>query len=179
MDTETVLKTCRKCGIAKPLTEFGAHASGAGGLQPRCRPCKMVDNRISHEKHREVRNAFRRANPQKYKRGKLEWHWKKKLGVDMTLERYAEMKAAQNDLCAICGRPENVSRSGKVISLAVDHCHANGQVRELLCLSCNVTLGKLEREDMLLRVLRYLGRHHAPSFNDVREAMAAGWEPRL
>ena len=62
------------------------------------------------------------------------------------------MLGAQNGRCAICGRPETEAGG-----LAVDHCHATGKVRGLLCTLCNTALGKFrDRTDILRAAIRYL-----------------------
>lgn len=33
------LKTCTKCGTEKPVSEYGKHSMGKGGLNPACRVC--------------------------------------------------------------------------------------------------------------------------------------------
>ena len=57
----------------------------------------------------------------------------------------------QNNVCAICGKPETAVRLGKVLPLAVDHCHRTGGNRELLCTSCNIGIGSLCDDPELLR----------------------------
>ncbi|MCH8066533.1 MAG: endonuclease VII domain-containing protein [Chloroflexi bacterium] len=57
----------------------------------------------------------------------------------LSLEEYDAILASQNNECAICGRLcQNGSR------LVVDHDHASGTIRGLLCHNCNLVLGKLE-----------------------------------
>lgn len=65
--------------------------------------------------------------------------------------QYAQMLAAQSGACAICERPP-IRRA-----LAVDHCHATGQVRGLLCHQCNQALG-LFQDDLprMSRAILYL-----------------------
>ncbi len=67
-----------------------------------------------------------------------------KYGV--TLEWYRAQEAKQLGLCAICGQPETVKRSGVVRRLCVDHNHITGAVRGLLCTTCNTRLGLHESQ---------------------------------
>lgn len=56
----------------------------------------------------------------------------------MSIADYDALLAAQGGRCAICG-----ARPGRR-NLAVDHDHATGKVRGLLCTTCNVKLGVIE-----------------------------------
>jgi hypothetical protein len=70
-------------------------------------------------------------------------------GVDS--EWYAEQLVKQNGVCAICHKPENKTINGKLLKLAVDHCHDTGKVRGLLCQACNRGIGCFNHDPMLLR----------------------------
>lgn len=59
----------------------------------------------------------------------------------LTLEDYDKILAFQGGVCWACHRPEPV----KGRRLSVDHDHATGLVRGLLCSRCNPVLGKIER----------------------------------
>lgn len=78
---------------------------------------------------------------------------------NLTLEQYDRMLEAQEGACAICRRPEVNTCHGKVIALAVDHDHATGRVRGLLCSACNVSLARVERAGFLSVALAYLRQH--------------------
>jgi hypothetical protein len=52
----------------------------------------------------------------------------------LSLEEYDVMAAEQDNRCAIC----NTETKGR---LCVDHCHATGKVRGLLCVNCNIAIG--------------------------------------
>lgn len=52
----------------------------------------------------------------------------------LTLYEYEELSDLQGGLCAICRKPPQKNR------LAVDHCHDTGEIRGLLCSSCNQNL---------------------------------------
>jgi hypothetical protein len=79
----------------------------------------------------------------------------KKFGVDREA-----MEQEQNNLCAICGEPETRMKFGKPTRLAVDHNHKTGQVRELICSSCNLVLGKIkENPDTCDKIKAYILKH--------------------
>ncbi len=75
----------------------------------------------------------------------------------LTVAQYTEMIEAQTNICAICGEPPGTSKAGKPQRLAIDHDHASGQVRGLLCGPCNQALGLFrDRTDRMLSALEYL-----------------------
>lgn len=65
----------------------------------------------------------------------------------ITQQEYGVLFVAQLGLCVICEKPETVA--GR--SLAIDHDHATGQVRGLLCFGCNAAIGKFNDDPALLR----------------------------
>ncbi len=84
------------------------------------------------------------------------YHLKRKFGL--TGEQYDAMVAAQGGVCAICRNPETATRQGIVKLLAVDHCHATGKIRGLLCNACNAMLGHGRDDVTLLKAaIAYLG----------------------
>jgi len=83
------------------------------------------------------------VNPQP---DRYERHLKNKYGL--VPEVYAAMVERQGGRCAICRR---------TVRLHVDHDHATGAVRGLLCRRCNLTLGYVEDDpDLLLLAADYL-----------------------
>lgn len=65
---------------------------------------------------------------------------------------YAKLLAAQGGKCWICQRA-----TGRAKRLAVDHDHATGTPRGILCSVCNRLLGHVRDDpDMLLRAAQYL-----------------------
>jgi hypothetical protein len=90
------------------------------------------------------RNAKRRASRESSRRRAaetVEQRLTRKLREQygLTREQYEALIEAQEGLCAIC---RNEPESGK--RLAIDHCHATGKVRALLCTYCNVVVGVFE-----------------------------------
>ena len=105
---------------------------------------------------RQYSRKMRAANPDYNKNMFL----KRQYGIDIT--QYNAMLEAQDGVCGICNRAENNEISGKVLSLAVDHDHATGAVRALLCSACNTALGLFnDSADLLAKAVEYLARHKA------------------
>jgi hypothetical protein len=72
-------------------------------------------------------------------------------------DEYDAMLSKQKGVCAICHQPETKIMRGKVSKLQVDHCHATGRVRGLLCHRCNSMLSHIELDiDMFRRTVEYL-----------------------
>jgi Recombination endonuclease VII len=85
--------------------------------------------------------AYDRESYRRYKRA---LHLKNKF--DITEEQYSEMLTAQNHKCALCDRTDSPTKR-----LAVDHNHATGKVRALLCDRCNRGIGLLDEDTTRLR----------------------------
>jgi hypothetical protein len=65
--------------------------------------------------------------------------------------QYSAILEAQDGRCAICGKFPTIRR------LHVDHSHATGKIRGLLCHKCNVGLGHFNDDsDLLLKASEYL-----------------------
>lgn len=72
----------------------------------------------------------------------------------LTHEAFVALSEAQDGKCVLCDCvPANKTRGDRW--LHVDHCHATGRVRGLLCFDCNKSLGRIERLG-LDRVVAYL-----------------------
>lgn len=66
------------------------------------------------------------------------------------------MVEKQEGKCKICSSSDS-HRTGTKYNLFVDHCHATGKVRGLLCHHCNAGLGHLkDSKEILERAIRYL-----------------------
>ena len=82
-----------------------------------------------------------RSKHREYYRAKIEREggWRKhklKQRYGITEEDYQAMYKRQNGLCALCNNPPWPGKP-----LHVDHDHATGKVRALLCFHCNNMLG--------------------------------------
>jgi hypothetical protein len=104
--------------VIKAHVEFGRNRSQKDELTDYCKPCHsqaMRENRIKN--HGSTRN----------------YHLKRRYGI--TEDDFERMLAQQGGLCAVCEA---------VPGTFVDHCHASGQVRGVLCFNCNNGLGHFE-----------------------------------
>lgn len=123
------MRTCTACKEAKPLSEFFRDRSKKHGYQARCKPCKTeAFNRYRKERGYDKRRYWANRDSER------ERHLVRKYGV--TFADYKRMLDEQEGRCAICARPEPEHRM-----FDVDHDHATGVVRGLLCTSCNRVLG--------------------------------------
>lgn len=127
---------------------------------------KAVEQTLrSREKHRAkydagqaARNARQRAlyaaeKVRLYHRGQWPRDIQKKYGL--TVEDVARMANAQGLGCAICRRPLRFDNKDTTI----DHCHATGRVRGLLCSPCNHALGHaFDSPERLEAMAAYLRR---------------------
>ena len=77
----------------------------------------------------------------------------------LTVDQYDAMLAAQDGVCAICKSPDPNGRSGSTY-FVVDHDHATGDVRGLLCAPCNSGIGLLQDSIIVIeQALEYLRAH--------------------
>lgn len=137
--------------------------SAFGGKQSACRACVNERNRTVYSRTEQYKHLKREAQrrrralagpptPEENRRNNL---WKL---YKMTLEDYEFQLAVQGGRCAICRTAE----PGHKGVFVVDHCHAGGHVRSLLCQGCNIGLGAF-RDDpaRLLAAAKYLEEHAA------------------
>lgn len=126
-------KLCRRCFESRSVSEFSRQAKSPDGLQFFCKPCFL-----------EIRKKWKVANPAKQKRIDRRSDLKKKFGI--TVNEYDTMLKRQGGVCAICRKKCKSSRV-----LAVDHNHATGAIRGLLCGNCNRGLGCYQDDKDLMR----------------------------
>ena len=130
-------QTCKTCGKMKLETEYYRRKNGA--LRLDCKPCYSRYQAVQHERHK-VDEKF-----VSYLRRTYGLH----------IEEYTAIAEAQNNVCAICEQPDEARPK-----LSVDHDHATGKVRGLLCTGCNVSLGRLDDDSARLRkAADYLDDH--------------------
>ena len=122
-------KVCTMCEQDKPFEDFWKASKGKFGYQAQCKDCQ-----------RDYRRQRHTENPDLWRVGNL------KRNYNLSLEEYRDLFIVQNNACAICERTTN--SDGR--SLAVDHDHETGEVRGILCISCNRGLGYFQDDPILL-----------------------------
>lgn len=124
------MRTCFSCKREKPEEEFYADNSPGRSEQRECKECCRE----------------RRAKWWKSARGKRSSaNSKLKARFGLSIDEYEELLAKQEGKCKICG----ALRSSLGHRLAVDHNHETGEIRGLLCKSCNIGIGNLQDDPEL------------------------------
>lgn len=149
------MKTCNVCDIEQPLAEFWAHPENRGGKCHYCRTCGGAKNRANRLKNREV--ALERDRQYRRRKYAEDPNFQRRYDLKrygLSLEQYDAMYEDQGGCCAICGVAETEAPKGR---LHVDHDHATGVVRKLLCHGCNTGLGGLRHDpELLILAAKYL-----------------------
>ena len=168
------MKSCGKCKVEYPFTNFTKDKNTKTGYSSYCRSCKsgadkeyIANNPEARQKNKDRSKKWREENPEKYSEHMRSWRKsnpEKKRRLDrkahlwthyrMTPDDWDRMFQEQGGVCASCGEKEK---------LVVDHDHSccDGKlscgscVRGLLCYTCNTVAGVLE-SGRVEKVTRYL-----------------------
>lgn len=132
MDPVLRRKDCRHC--AQPF-EYLQTGRGSRSICDDCGPCtRESGNRGLAKKRRNLAYNY-----------------------GMKLAEYDSLVEACGGVCQSCGSPPAEEGSFSQCNLNVDHDHATGRVRGLLCSGCNLALGLLgEDVDRLKGLISYL-----------------------
>jgi hypothetical protein len=152
------VKRCPDCGETKPLEEFPRNRNGRDGRHAYCKPCH---------------NARGRESKARLYGGSRHYHLLHRYGIGA--DEVNAMIERQGGVCAICGRPDPEH---------VDHDHATGRIRGILCFNCNGGLGQLGDDPERLRAAAaYLERtrddESLPIVRKVRRRGRSEHEPGL
>lgn len=123
---------CSTCKIQKSISNFYHYKTDRQGLnsyRAECKTCMKRKSRLKYE--------------QKHPDAKKNQALKNTFGI--TLADYNEIFRNQEGKCKICDTPQtNLTKA-----LAVDHNHATGRIRGLLCHDCNLGIGFLKEQPAL------------------------------
>lgn len=119
------MKYCPHCAEIKSIDEFGRNRANTSGRAAYCKPChNRAMAEIKAKKHGSVRG----------------YHLQRRYGLtEQDMMRLGDQQAS---LCLICLHRH---------SLHVDHDHASGDFRGLLCFRCNGGLGQFKDDPRAMR----------------------------
>lgn len=161
-----MVKSCKSCQEDKQLDGFYPYAKGRDGTTARCRRCIVAAQSKRAERNKSFNLARPEARPEKkrctrclevkprsyfcqnirrhdglnpycrpcYTASKR--HVVRKKTYGLTDADFRVLLASQGGVCGVCAGPVVEGRS-----MHVDHCHATGAVRGILCGNCNRGLG--------------------------------------
>lgn len=132
-DARTIRAICPKCGGDRVADKLMRDKLRKHGKADWCSNCysKLAQ---------KIRNA--RVAPDR----KRQWNLTSRYGLKS--EEVQEMLNRQGGKCAICRTALKKHH--------VDHCHATGRVRGILCHGCNMKLPIVENDCLLQSALAYL-----------------------
>jgi hypothetical protein len=119
------------------------------------------------EKIKARTNKWKSDNPERKRIANKNWHQRNleknklrawaahlKRKFNISVSEWDEMYAEQNGRCKICHQPQDTQR------LAVDHDHETGEVRGLLCRTCNTAIGLMNDDPIILAsAIKYVTRN--------------------
>lgn len=99
------------------------------GQKSTCKVCNRIKARRSRVKHR----------------------------YGISYEEYLKYVEADNTSCSICDKQLVLHSSDTQETVCLDHCHATGKIRGVLCNRCNIAIGILgDNPEKFKRALTYL-----------------------
>lgn len=129
-----VIQTCKNKTCCNPEhLVLNPHFTRTLGDSP-----MTLEQRKARKKEIKIRNRIR--DPHKAKEQRL----RQVYGIG--IEDYEKILAHQKYVCAICGIPQKNNKH-----FHIDHCHKTGEVRGVLCATCNRGLGCFEDSVSILK----------------------------
>lgn len=181
----SLTRQCKKCGEIKSASDFSKEKRNKSGFSCTCISCTNFMSRENYKNNKDSVSAKKKKwiseNPEKMQKYRDNWdarnpekrklirnqarkfapkertkHQSLKYKYGITLDMFMAIYHAQNGECAICKK--EVGKFCK--KTCVDHNHATGAVRGILCTACNFAIGALgEKEENLLSAISYLSKY--------------------
>lgn len=147
------LRPCPLCGELFSGWHLRLH-------KPRC-PHKKPSKKVIHSPvpYHDIANSSELHKEAVQSRGRVSKNHSLKLFYGISIEDYEGMIKEQGGKCAICHLAPSGHNSHNR-SLHVDHDHATGKVRGLVCYNCNHGLGNFkDNPALLMAAMNYLLSH--------------------
>lgn len=132
-------KRCSTCKKDKPLEDFNRFHAGTHGRQANCRECahaaKKAWRLANVEQDRAYLQIWEAVNSDRKRYLRRRSHLAITYGI--TPELYDELLERQRGVCLSCGT-DVPSPDKRRKNFDVDHDHATGEIRGLLCSPCNL-----------------------------------------
>jgi len=141
-------KKCPSCHQIKSFDSFNRKSKDKPALQSYCKSCHLV----KHKKYREANPEKFRSTIERTRKYADDQEMKRshslmsKYGI--TVFQFDDILKKQNYKCAACSCEFETRKQTHV-----DHCHKSKNVRGILCMNCNVTLGYAKEDVKRLRSL--------------------------
>lgn len=140
-------KVCSKCDTLRSITQFSwaslSKADKRDGVRRRKAQCKFCDSADF--------TKWRRENLTEVQLNDRAKHYTRKYGLDKELSLVLADAQNRVGVCPLCR---------KKAQLVLDHDHATGAVRDLICTHCNTLLGYAKESlDTLYNAIVYLKKH--------------------
>lgn len=152
------MKKCKTCLVVKELECFYREKGAKSGRRNDCKKCRDKYREHRRDLNRERYNAYHvkymKEHPLSREQKEQGASRVLKCRYGITMAEYHQMFEAQGGHCALCPKIRYQKRR-----LSVDHDHATGATRGILCDRCNVSLSVVENQDFLARAQAYLAKY--------------------
>ena len=155
------------CSEELPLESFGHDKRNKSGRKSSCRSCERKMARVSYQKHRQSRiektRKYRQQKGERYNKNRREKrHFtriteaSRKYGIS----KETVVKLLETKICPICGNEMSFDHKDTHAWPNIDHCHASGKVRGVICGRCNNLLGRAkDNVTILKKAISYLNQN--------------------
>lgn len=161
-----IWKRCSRCKETRPVREFHRRPSASDGLMSHCKSCNATKARNWRKANPDKRRALdRRYDGSRW----AAYLWRT---YRFTVAEYDQLLSLQQGKCAIC---KCSAPGGRTTKMHVDHDHATGKIRGLLCSKCNQMLGYAnDLAGTLIAAAFYLNAQVAKAFIEAYIAVRSG-----
>lgn len=157
--------TCNWCKIPKQRENFYSGTYSPGWHRQPCKECFREDRRKRYSEKGGAEKSYAQVLRDRY---------------GLTMEEYEQKVRQQGNRCAVCRRPESAkAKDGKPRRLSVDHDHATGATRGLVCVRCNLIVWALEDNHTTLPAIQSYIDTHRRNFSHINDPAIRGGEESI